>query len=299
MEKARKLQLRKSQSSKIIIFSVVILSVIQIWFLFSSYKEVITKIPADLFTSPRLFPESELIISSHYSPPEEEQASGQTNEEFLSSESILSETSETAAEYTAESTLESSEEFVLSDIQKKIVLRLMELLEEDITYGYKVYPETGYPTENIWVSTDVISVVYKDVGYDLMEIIHEDMKAHKEDYPMDIKRRSEPIKHIDFRDTYFQEKFFKRNALELDKQFVPDNKENKIQWQPGDIVYFQFDPDNPNLDLGGFISSRTNDQGVPLVIMISKEFGKVSEVDKLLEYTIIGHYRYPNPYEEE
>jgi hypothetical protein len=41
---------------------------------------------------------------------------------------------------------------------------------------------------------------------------------------------------------------------------------------------------------------HTNPEGVPLVIMISSELGKVSEVDKLLEYKIVGHYRYPNPY---
>ena len=302
MEKARKFHVRKSQGSKVIILTVIILAAVQIWFLFSNYKEVITKLPEDLFKSPRSFPKSELIISSHYTPTPEEVTGEQINEgsSSLTEESTPLETPETFAEETTGSSAESSEEIVLSEIQKKIVLRLMELLEEgEITYGYKVYPETGYPTENIWASTDLIAMVFKDVGYDLMEIIYEDMKAHKEDYPLDLKKRSDPVKHVDFRDTFFQQQFFKRNALELDKQFKPDNKENKIQWQPGDIVYFQFDPENPNQDLGGFISSRTNDQGVPLVIMISKELGKISEIDKLLEYTIIGHYRYPNPYEEE
>ena len=31
-------------------------------------------------------------------------------------------------------------------------------MDEDITYGYETFPETGYPTNNIWISTDVISV---------------------------------------------------------------------------------------------------------------------------------------------
>ena len=97
---------------------------------------------------------------------------------------------------------------------------------------------------------------------------------------------------------FFQEQFFKRNGLELEKKFIPGDKENMIQWQPGDIVYFQFDPENPYQDLGGFISSRNSDNGVPLVIMISKEFGRVVEVDKLQEYIIVGHFRYPNPYTE-
>jgi uncharacterized protein YijF (DUF1287 family) len=299
MEKIRKLQIRKSQGFKIIVLSVIVLAAVQIWFLFSNYKEVITKLPDDLFNTPKTYPESELIISSHYNPMEEEKAAEQIVENLSVTENNTLETPETLVEETIETSAESSEGFVLNDIQKKIAIRLMELLKEDITYGYKVYKETGYPTENIWISTDVISMVLNDMGYNLMELIYEDMKAHKEDYPMEIKKRNDPIKYIDFRDVFFQEQFFKRNALELDKQFILDNKENKIQWQPGDIVYFQFDLDNPYQDLGGFISSHNNDQGVPLVIMISKEFGKVSEVDKLLEYTIVGHYRYPNPYEEE
>ncbi|MCM8787916.1 MAG: DUF1287 domain-containing protein [Candidatus Omnitrophica bacterium] len=306
MEKIKKLNIRRSQGAKIIILTIIILTAIQVWFLFSSYKEVIIKIPQDLFKSQKTYPETELIVNSHYSPQIEEKEV-EKKEELLSTESFS--TSESLAQETTEATVKpeetlqssegNSEEVVLSEIQKKIVLRLLELLQEDITYGYKVYQQTGYPTENIWASTDVIAMVYKDVGYDLMEIIYEDMKAHKEDYPMDLKKRSEPVKYIDFRDTFFQQQFFKRNALELDNQFILDSNENKIQWQAGDIVYFQMDPDNPNKDLAGFISPHKNEQGVPLVIMISKELGKISEVDKLLEYKVIGHYRYPNPYDEE
>jgi len=303
MDKTKRLHIRKSQGFKIIIFTVIILAAVQVWFLYSKYKEIIIKLPEELFTSPQPFPVSELIISSSYISPEDAEA-GITEglQDSVAAESSpenVLETAETTAVETGQAETESEGEFALSEIQKKMVIKLMDLLESNIEYGYKVYPETGYPPENIWISTDVISMVLKDSGYDLMELIYEDMVAHKEDYPMDIKKRKDPIKYIDFRDVFFQEQFFKRNALELDIQFNPDNKDNAIQWQPSDIVYFQFDPDNPYNDMGGFISSRTNDNGVPLVIMISKEFGKISEVDKLLEYKVVGHFRYPNPYEEK
>ncbi len=301
MNRQKKIYFRRSHGFKVIIFVVIVLAAVQVWFLFKNYKEIIIKLPEELFASPTPVPVEELIVDSPYMSPDEEafaEIAEVTSEpgELPLEEAI--ETADTAAEETAEVTVETTA-FELNETQKKIVLRTMELLEEDIEYGYKVYPETGYPTENIWISTDVIAMVLNDAGYDLMELIYEDMKAHKEDYPMDIKNRSEPIKHIDFRDVFFQEQFFKRNALELENNFNPNNKDNVIQWQPGDIVYFQFDPDNPYQDLGGFISSRTNDEGVPLVIMISKEFGKVSEVDKLQEYIVVGHFRYPNPYEGE
>jgi len=301
MERAKKIHARKSQGFKIIITAVIVLAVVQSWVLFSNYKNIITKLPEDLFSSTKPLPVSELTINSPYKLPEDMEPAGPAASETSTDEKLpLEETLETMeaiATETEETTVESTVEFALSDIQKSIVIRLMELLEEDIEYGYKVFPETGYPSENIWISTDVISVVLRDVGYDLMELIFVDMENHKEDYPLDIKNRKNPIKYIDFRDVFFQEKFFKRHALELEIEYSIDNQD--IQWQPGDIVYFQFDPDNPYQDLGGFISSRKNSQGVPLVIMISKEFGKVSEVDKLLEYTIVGHYRYPNPFDEE
>ena len=300
MEKARKIYARKSHGTKIIIFAVIVLAAIQVWFLYYSYKEVATKMPAKLFASPKPFPVTELIPNTPYVPSgEENNQAAETEEETpeLSAETISAvtdasgDTGITAAETT-------TGEFVLTEVQKKIVLRLMELLEKDIEYGYTVYPDSGYPPSNTWISTDVVAIVLRDAGYDLMELIYKDMTEHKEDYPMDIKKRSEPIKYIDFRDVFFQEKFFKRNALELDKQYILGNENNNIQWQPGDIVFFQFDPDNPYQDLAGFVSSRKNNEGVPLVIMISKDLGRVSEVDALLDYIIVGHYRYPNPYEE-
>ncbi len=303
MARQKRIYFRKSHGFKVIIFVVIIFAAVQVWFLFRNYKEVTTKLPEELFASPKPVPVEERTIASPYKSPEEDVAFAElTEEESPSGELTLEEaveTIDTAAEETAEEVTVETTAFELNDTQKAIVLSMMELLEEDIEYGYVVYPETGYPTENIWISTDVISMVLNDVGYDLMELIYEDMQAHKEDYPMDIKNRSEPIKYIDFRDVFFQEQFFKRNALELENYFNPNSKDNLIQWQPGDIVYFQFDPDNPYQDLGGFISSRTNDEGVPLVIMISKEFGSVSEVDKLQEYIVVGHFRYPNPYEDE
>ncbi len=297
MERTRKIQVRKSQGLKIIIFAIIVLSAVQVWFLINNYKEIVTKIPIDLFKAPVSYPISELVINLPLSGSEgNTTASNISSTQSEATDTASTVTSEEQAGDTTETTNPNAQAFDLSDIQKKIVIKLMNLIDSDITWGYKLYPDTGYPTENIWISTDVISMVFKDLGYDLMELINKDMIDHSADYPLDIKKRKTPIKYIDFRDTFFQEQFFRRNALELDKKFIPDNKDNVIQWQPGDIVYFQFDPNDPYQDYGGFISSRTNDQGVPLVIMLSKELVKISEVDKLMEYTVVGHFRYPNPY---
>lgn len=266
------------------IYAGIIIALLQFLALKSFYQEQkIIKLPQRLFQSPVEYPAEELSLELTGGPD-------------ISKEDIGTEPSAAADnEEQTDDEAAGNGELILTDTQKQIVLRLLELLEEDIQYGYETFPDTGYPSNNVWISTDVISVVLNDAGFNLMELIFKDMSEHKEDYPMDIKGRKEAIKYIDFRDVFFQEQFFKRNALELPLEFDVEDPNNSILWQPGDILYFQFDPDNPYKDLGGFVSPRNNEEGVPLVIMISAELESISEVDVLYEYTIVGHYRYPPP----
>ena len=284
-ERIRKKQFRKNINYKYFIYIVAIIALLQLLTLRACYQEKIFKLPEKLFSSKIDFPISELTLDITY---------GESESGFVE-DGDASVTEEDAALESGENQPGEIEGQNLTDIQKKIVLKALELLDKDIKYGYEVFPDAGYPTSNVWISTDVISVTLRDCGHDLMELIYKDMSEHKEAYPMDIKGRKTPIKYIDFRVVFFQEKFFQRNALELTVEY-DINDENIISlWQAGDIVYFQFDENNPDKDLGGFISPHKNNEGVPLVIMISSEFGKVSEVDTLLEYTIVGHYRYPPP----
>jgi uncharacterized protein YijF (DUF1287 family) len=171
----------------------------------------------------------------------------------------------------------------------------MKLPDEGISYKYQAYPETGYPNEKNWISTDVISVVLFDCGYDLMELMYKDMTEHIDAYPMDKKGTKKPDKKSDFRVVYFQQKFFQRNALELPIAFDPADPANLLQWQPGDIVYFQVDAENPGKDVGGMVSNHKSDAGIPLVIMITADLGKVTEVDALSTMKASGHFRYPYP----
>ncbi|MES0341309.1 MAG: DUF1287 domain-containing protein [Candidatus Humimicrobiaceae bacterium] len=269
----------------------IIIALLQFWALKSFYEEQqIIKLPDDLFHSVVDFPLSELTLE--YIPGSTGVGTlsddGRNDNDETLGEGDLVEDGTSAGTESSE-----TESLGLSDIQKQIILRLLELIEEDITYGYETFPDSGYPTNNVWVSTDVIAVVLNDVGFDLMELIYKDMSEHKDDYPMDIKGRQQAIKYIDFRDTFFQEQFFRRHALELPLEYDVDEPNNIILWQPGDVLYFQFDPDNPYKDLGGFVSPHKSEDGIPLVIMISAEFGSISEVDVLTEYNIVGHFRYP------
>jgi len=284
-ERIRKKQFGKNLSYKYLIFIIAIIALLQLLTLRACYQEKIFKLPEKLFSSKIDFPISELTLDITYG--ESESRSMEDGDASVTEEDSAIESDENqSAEIEGQN---------LTDIQKKIVLKALELLDKDIKYGYEVFPDAGYPSSNVWISTDVISVTLRDCGYDLMELIYEDMNEHKEAYPIDIKGRKTPIKYIDFRVVFFQEKFFQRNALELTVEYDINDENISSLWQAGDIVYFQFDENNPDKDLGGFISPHKNNEGVPFVIMISSEFGKVSEVDKLLEYKIVGHYRYPPP----
>jgi len=277
------------------IYAGIIIALLQFLALKNLYQEQkIIKLPEKLFQSPVEYPIRELslgFVFDGFDPGQDENSSSSA----MSPEDGA-DTGDSGKDGQASGEGGSgSEDTILTGIQKQIVLRLLELIEENIEYGYELFPDSGYPTNNIWISTDVISMVLNEVGFNLMELIYKDMSEYKEDYPMDIKGRKEAIKYIDFRDVFFQEQFFKRHAFELPAEYTIGDPNNTILWQPGDILYFQFDPENPYKDLGGFVSPRKNEEGVPFIIMISKELGSVKETDVLLEYTIVGHYRYPPP----
>ncbi len=56
------------------------------------------------------------------------------------------------------------------------------------------YYETGYPDDGYGVCTDVIANAMLSAGYDLKELVAEDIAAHPEEYDID-----EPDPNIDFR----------------------------------------------------------------------------------------------------
>jgi len=299
--KLRKLQNRKKPKYSFIIILIIVFAAFQVWTLKTFYKEIKFELPKVLFKSESNFPVSEITVGKKTASVDIKAANAAStqnnNQDLTSTQTGSTENNNVSAtDDSTQTTLASDKNaFELSEIQKKIALRLMKLPDEGIVYKYQAYPETGYPNEKNWISTDVVSVVLRDCGYDLMELIYKDMSEHTDAYPMDKKGTKTPDKKSDFRVVYFQQKFFQRNALELPIEFKPDDPANLLQWQPGDIVYFQIDAANPGKDVAGMISNHKSDKGIPLVIMITGDSGKVSEVDALSTLKVSGHYRYPYP----
>ena len=136
------------------------------------------------------------------------------------------------------------------------------------------YYYTGYPDDGYGVCTDVVANAMRSAGYDLMELVNEDIVSHPDIYDIEIID-----KNIDFRRVGNLNIYFNRNSLSLTTDI------NQIgQWQGGDIVVFS--------DHIGVVSDNRNRRGIPFVIHHARPMQLFYEEDILESHDdIIGHYR--------
>ncbi len=137
------------------------------------------------------------------------------------------------------------------------------------------YYDHGYPDDGYGVCTDVVAFAMKAAGYDLMDLVSEDIEDDPDDYGIE-----KPDANIDFRRVRNLYVFFSHHAesLTTDISDIAD-------WQGGDIVVFK--------NHIGIISDRRNRDGVPYVIHHNDPWQKSYEQDILEKRDdIIGHYRW-------
>ncbi len=136
------------------------------------------------------------------------------------------------------------------------------------------YYETGYPSDSYGVCTDVVAKGLLAAGYDLMELVNEDILENPQEYAIE-----KIDKRIDFRRVRNLEIYFKHHALSLTTDI--DVIE---EWQGGDIVLFQ--------NHIGIVSDKRNKKGIPFVIHHSSPYQLRYEEDILEKRDdLIGHYR--------
>ena len=159
------------------------------------------------------------------------------------------------------------------DDQTDILNNTREYIKTKPKYKSKYY-ETGYPNDEYGVCTDVVGIALKNAGYDLMELVNEDIKNNKEKY--DIETID---KNIDFRRVKNLKIFFKNNAINLTTDI------NKIEeWQGGDIIIFK--------NHIGIVSDKRNKKGIPFIIHNQSPYQSNYEEDILeTRKDIVGHYR--------
>ena len=153
------------------------------------------------------------------------------------------------------------------DDQTDILNNVKKYIQTKPKYQSKYY-NTGYPNDEYGVC--------KDAGYNLMELVNEDIINNKEKYDIEVID-----KNIDFRRVRNLNIYFKNNNITLTTDL------SKIEeWQGGDIIVFK--------DHIGVISDKRNKRGIPFLIHHANPMQINYEEDVLELYDkdyIIGHYR--------
>ena len=159
------------------------------------------------------------------------------------------------------------------DDQTDILNNVREYIATKPKYKSKYYA-SGYPNDEYGVCTDVVAFSLKDAGYDLMELVNNDIKNNRNNYNIETID-----KNIDFRRVQNLKVYFENNAISLSTNIYDIN-----DWQGGDIVIFQKHI--------GIVSDNRNKNGVTFVIHHANPYQKYYEEDILESRNdIVGHYR--------
>lgn len=161
------------------------------------------------------------------------------------------------------------------DDQTDILNNVKKYISKKPKYKSKYY-STGFSNDEYGVCTDVVAMGLKDAGYNLMELVNEDIIKNKDKY--DIETID---KKIDFRRVKNLNIYFKNNVISLTTDLLEIE-----QWQGGDIIVFK--------NHIGIISDKRNKKGIPYIIHHANPMQINYEEDILELYNqdeIIGHYR--------
>lgn len=135
------------------------------------------------------------------------------------------------------------------------------------------YYKGGYPDDGYGTCVDIVNFGLKGAGYDMMELVAEDVELRREAYASDVGD-----KNIDFRRVRNLKVYFEENAIVL-----TDDLRKIEEWQGGDIVLTK--------NHVGIVSDKRNRRGVPFVIHHYSPYQKSYEEDDLGSWEILGHYR--------
>lgn len=143
------------------------------------------------------------------------------------------------------------------------------------------YPGGDVPAE-IGVCSDEIIRIYRAIGVDLQQRVHEDMRANFRAYPQKWGARR-PDRNIDHRRVPNLAAFFKRHGTALAPSRDPND------YQPGDIVTWNLVKDGDLPHIGIVVDER----GPSGNWMIVHNIGAGPQMeDRLFEWQVTGHFRY-------
>ena len=160
------------------------------------------------------------------------------------------------------------------DDQTDILNNVRKYIATKPQYESKYYAG-GYPDDSYGVCTDVVAFGLRDAGYDLRELVNEDIKNNPDKYNIDVRD-----KNIDYRRVKNLLIYFQNNSINLTTD-INDIK----NWQGGDIVVFSTHI--------GIVSDKRNKKGIPYVIHHERPYQEEYEEDILgsKKNDIKGHFR--------
>lgn len=160
------------------------------------------------------------------------------------------------------------------DDQTDILNNVRNYIATKPKYESKYYAG-GYPDDGYGVCTDVVAFGLRDAGYDLRELVNEDIKNNPDKYNIEVRD-----KNIDYRRVKNLLIYFQNNSINLTTD-INDIKD----WQGGDVVVFSTHI--------GIVSDKRNKKGIPYVIHHERPYQEEYEEDILnsRKSDIKGHFR--------
>ncbi len=149
-------------------------------------------------------------------------------------------------------------------------------IQTDPHYKSKYYAG-GYPDDGLGVCTDVIWHAFDAAGYQLKDLVDEDIANHPEAYPF----IDSPDGNIDFRRVNTLDAFFRRHAKTL-----TNSLDDPQQWQAGDIVIFG------QREHIGICSDRRDKNGIPFLIHHGNPVEDAVEQPAIPHKEVTGHFRW-------
>lgn len=176
-----------------------------------------------------------------------------------------------------------------ADKSRALVAAAIAQTQQSVTYN-GAYFKIAYPMGDVparyGVCTDVIIRAYRQLGIDLQQKVHEDMRSNFSLYPA--KQNWGQLKtdtNIDHRRVPNLQMFFTRHGKKLSVSHQAND------YQAGDLVTWMLGGKLPHI---GIVTDRLSADGQRRLIVHNIGAGPQLE-DVLFAYPITGHYRYALP----
>lgn len=168
----------------------------------------------------------------------------------------------------------------------KLISAALKQTKDTVTYNgayFKIVYPMGDVPEQYGVCTDVIIRAYRQLGIDLQQLVHEDMRGNFSLYPAKKNwGQNKTDTNIDHRRVPNLQTFFTRHGKKLP---VSDKSQD---YQAGDLVTWMLPGNLPHI---GIVTDQLSDDGLRPLIVHNIGAGPKLE-DMLFDYAISGHYRY-------